>query len=137
MTAITVSDRRRWQWAALDVLGTITADAPALAPLNWTVFATAQLMGEPDVGATADRLDTLRQWARHLGIDMTERPGLDGVVTHHGSTELTAKNGKSVTVALHLRTWPDEDEDLVDADAPRDPVELDERIAAEWSDEDE
>ncbi|RSS59829.1 hypothetical protein [Streptomyces sp. WAC01280] len=110
MTTITNADHRRWQYAALDVLGAITADAVALPPLAWRVATTAQLQGEPDSGTPADRLATLTEWARHLGIDLTERTGPDGAVTRHGHTERTAKNGKSVTIGLYLRSWPDDDE---------------------------
>nr|WP_011324933.1 hypothetical protein [Streptomyces venezuelae]CAJ32332.1 hypothetical protein [Streptomyces venezuelae] len=138
MTTITTTDRRRWQYAALDVLGTITADAAELPPLTWHVATTAQLQGEPDSGAPADRLATLKQWSRHLDIDLTERPGPDGVVTYNGHTEHTAKNGKSVKIGLYLRFWPDPDEEYIpDVDSPRDPIELEERLAAEADENDD
>lgn len=109
MTAITSTDLRRWQYAAISVLTTLTDKAPpTLSPINWRVATTAQLQGEPPSGTHTERLAALTEWADHLGIDLTARPGTDGLVTYHGRTERTAKNGKSVTVSLYLRSWPDE-----------------------------
>ncbi|ALU98548.1 hypothetical protein [Streptomyces globisporus] len=103
---ITDTDRRRWQYAAINVLSTITeAD---LSPITWRVATTAQLQGEPPSGTRPERLAALTAWADHLGIELTARPDSDGEVTYHGRTERTAKNGKSVTVSLYLRSWPDE-----------------------------
>ncbi|MFJ1840015.1 hypothetical protein ACIOJ9_39950 [Streptomyces sp. NPDC088175] len=110
MTAtITTSDLRRWQYAAIDVLGTITTDAsPDLWPITWRVSTTAQIQGEPGSGPRDERVATLREWAAYLGIELGERPGTDGLVTYHGRTERTAKNGTGVTVSLYMRVWPDE-----------------------------
>lgn len=109
MSAITSTDLRRWQYAAIDVLTRITGDAPpTLSPINWRVATTAQLQGEAPSGTHAERLTAITAWADHLGIDLAARPGGDGAVTYHGRTERTAKNGKSVTIQLYLRSWPDE-----------------------------
>lgn len=109
MSEITVTDLRRWQYAAISVLVQITGEAPRdLSPITWRVATTAQLQGEPGSGTRTERLATLRAWADHLGITLTERPGSDGLITHHGHTERIATNGKSVTVSLSMRAWPDE-----------------------------
>ncbi|WP_030753204.1 hypothetical protein [Streptomyces sp. NRRL S-31] len=108
MTEITTTDLRRWQYAAINVLTQITGDAPPdLSPITWRVATTAQLQGEPGSGTRTERLASLRAWADHLGITLKDRPGTDGLVSYHGTTERTAKNGKSVTISLHLRDWPD------------------------------
>ncbi|KOG25962.1 hypothetical protein ADK35_08025 [Streptomyces viridochromogenes] len=109
MTAITDSDLRRWQFAAINVLSAITDDARDLPPITWKVATTAQLQGEPGSGTRSERMTALGAWADHLGIALEERPGSDGLVTYYGHTERTAKNGKSVTVSLYMRVWPDED----------------------------
>jgi len=110
MTEITTTDLRRWQYAAINVLGTITADAsPDLWPITWRVSTTAQIQGEPPSGPRDERIATLREWAAHLDIDLEERPGTDDLmVTYFGRTERTAKNGKAVTITLHMRVWLDE-----------------------------
>lgn len=109
MTVITSTDLRRWQYAAINVLTTITDKAPpTLSPINWRVATTAQLQGEAPSGTHAERLAAITEWAEHLDIDLEARSGGDGMVTYHGRTERTAKNGKSVTVSLYLRSWPDE-----------------------------
>ncbi|MFJ9188958.1 hypothetical protein ACIRQO_38625 [Streptomyces anulatus] len=111
MTAITSTDLRRWQYAAINVLTTLTDKAPpTLSPINWRVATTAQLQGEAPSGTHTERLTAITEWADHLDIELTARPGRDGEVTYHGRTERTAKNGKSVTIQLYLRTWPDLDD---------------------------
>ncbi len=108
MTA-TSTDQRRWQYAAINVLTTLTDKAPpTLSPINYDVATTAQLQGEAPSGTHTERLTAITEWAEYLDIDLTARPGGDGMVTYHGRTERTAKNGKSVTIQLYLRTWPDE-----------------------------
>jgi hypothetical protein len=108
MTEITTTDLRRWQYAAINVLSTITDEARDLSPITWRVATTAQLQGEPGSGTRTERMTALGEWADYLGIELEERPGADGLVTYYGRTERTAKNGKSVTVSLYMRVWPDE-----------------------------
>jgi len=108
--AITTADHRRWQYAAISVLAALTDAAPRdLSPITWRVATTAQLQGEPASGTRTERMTELREWAAYLGIELEARPGGDGLVTYYGRTERTARNGKSVTVSLHMRVWPDED----------------------------
>lgn len=110
MTEITNTDMRRWQWAAVQVLTELIDEAPAdLTPLNWKVGTTARIQGSADSGTTTERRAWLIAWADHLGIDLTERHGPDGMTTYQGRTDRKATNGKTVQVALYDRMFTEED----------------------------
>ena len=106
---ITDTDIRRWQYAAIEVLTDITADARGITPITWQVSVTAQIQGEPGSGTHSERMASLWAWSDHLGITMRQLPGSDGLVTYWGRTERTARNGMPVSVSLYMRVWPEED----------------------------
>ena len=103
MTAITNTDMRRWQWAAVNVLTDLINDAGGITPLIWKVHVTAELQGSAPSGTTTERRAWLRQWAEHLGVELTVRQGPDGMTTYRAQTERTAKNGKTVRITLYDR----------------------------------
>lgn len=106
---ITPNDMRRWQWAATQVLMDLITGAPDLTPLTWKIGTTARLQGSAPSGTCTERLAWLTAWADHLGIDLTARPGPDGMTTYQGRTERIATTGKTVQVGLYdrIQTQPE------------------------------
>ncbi|WP_327310129.1 hypothetical protein OG730_43990 (plasmid) [Streptomyces sp. NBC_01298] len=137
---ITNRDEHRWQLRTAEVLTTFInhgfdADLPTL---DWTIASgTGALVGQVSVLDPNDkRRAAFEAWAQFLaayGERWPEHPRMNGGTHLHLVFKYPTNRG-DVKGAIRCDLEPADVDDDVEADAPRDPKELSERLEAEAAD---
>lgn len=107
--ATTNSDVSRWQQRSHKALGEFLAHAVKadLPPLAWTIAdVTGALVGNATSLAATSKSQraAVEMWARHLGVEVKERTGRDGVV--HLNAHFKWSKDEFVAGAIRADIYP-------------------------------